>query len=167
MDLYLHHLQDAIATAIRGMTPEELSRHPTGKWSVAEVLEHLYLTYTGTVKGFQRCVEAGRPMAMSPTLRQRLRTAVVVGAGYFPSGRKAPPQATPRGTPAELVLADIAPKIIAMDELITQCEARFGKQTKLLDHPILGPLTAHQWRKLHWVHGKHHMKQIWNLRKLN
>jgi hypothetical protein len=26
-------------------------------------------------------------------------------------------------------------------------EARFGRQVKLLDHPILGPLTAPQWRK--------------------
>ena len=46
MDLYLERLQQAIATATRGMTSEELTRHPEGhpegRWSAAEVLEHLY-----------------------------------------------------------------------------------------------------------------------------
>jgi len=25
---------------------------------------------------------------------------------------------------------------------------------------VLGPLTASQWRKFHWIHGRHHVKQI-------
>ena len=59
MDWYLERLHEAIASATRGMTTEDLRRHPEGKWSAAEVLEHLYLTYTGTVKGFERCLQAG------------------------------------------------------------------------------------------------------------
>jgi hypothetical protein len=35
----------------------------------------------------------------------------------------------------------------------------------LLDHPILGPLNATQWRKLHLVHGRHHLKQLLHLRE--
>ena len=49
MDAYLQRLQDAIASAALGMTAEDLTRHPEGRWSTAQVLEHLYLTYTGTV----------------------------------------------------------------------------------------------------------------------
>ena len=52
-----------------------------------------------------------------------------------------------------------------MDKLIAQCEAQYGARNKVLDHPILGPLTARQWRKFHWVHGRHHMKQISRLRR--
>ncbi|MGZ4836286.1 MAG: DUF1569 domain-containing protein [Terriglobales bacterium] len=29
-----------------------------------------------------------------------------------------------------------------------------------MDHPFLGPLTADEWRKFHWVHGRHHTRQI-------
>jgi hypothetical protein len=29
-----------------------------------------------------------------------------------------------------------------------------------LDHPFIGPLTADQWRKFHWVHGRHHIRQM-------
>ncbi len=50
MDFYLQRLQEALTTATRGMTIEDLTRHPEGKWNTAEVLEHLYLTYTCTVK---------------------------------------------------------------------------------------------------------------------
>jgi hypothetical protein len=52
-----------------------------------------------------------------------------------------------------------------MDAIIAQCEARFGPDVKLLDHPILGPLTARRWRKLHVVHGRHHQKQLLRLRE--
>jgi len=61
-------------------------------------------------------------------------------------------------------VAAIVPEIAAMGELIQRCEERFGAKTRLLDHPILGPLTAEQWRKFHWVHGRHHAKQILRLK---
>ena len=110
------------------MTAEQLDRHPAGRWSTAEVLEHLYLSYTGTVKGFERCLESGKPLASSPTLKHRLMTAVVTGVGYLPSGRKAPKQTQPKGTPKEKVVQDIGPQISRMDELIAKCEARHGER---------------------------------------
>jgi hypothetical protein len=54
---------------------------------------------------------------------------------------------------------------VAMDGIIARCEESFGGRTKLLDHPILGPLTAPQWRKMHLVHGLHHLKQLRRLRQ--
>jgi hypothetical protein len=167
MDSYLQRLHDAITSATRGATTEDLTRHPEGKWSVAEVLEHLYLTYSGTVKGLERCLQEGKPLATSLSLKQRLQIAVVTGAGYFPPGRQAPERTRPRGASPEKVVADIGPQIAAMDELIAKWEARHGKQTRLLDHPVLGPLTARQWRKFHWVHGRHHVKQILRLRGMS
>ena len=165
MDSYLQRLSDAIHDATDGMTPQDLARHPEGKWSAAEVLEHLSLTYTGTAKGCERLLAAGTLPLTAPTLKQRLSTAVVVGAGYLPGGREAPKGTRPQGLPAESVLAGIKPNLAAMDEAIAKCEARYGKATKVLDHPVLGPLSPEQWRKFHWVHGKHHVKQILRLRE--
>jgi hypothetical protein len=165
MDAYLERLQRAITSATHGMRSDDLQRHPEGKWSTAEVLEHLYLTYTGTVKGFERCLQEGRPLARRPMIKDRMRTFVVTGLRYLPEGRIAPERAQPRGMPAEEVLREIGPRISTMDQVIAQCEARFGKRTRLLDHPILGPLTARQWRRFHWVHGRHHLKQIQRLRQ--
>ena len=128
------------------------------------MLEHLYLTYTGTVKGFERCLHEGKPLARTPMLKDRMRAFVVTGLGHLPEGRKAPERTQPRGMLADEVTSEIGLRISAMDEVIAQCEARFGKRTRVLDHPVLGPLTARQWRKFHWVHGQHHLKQIRKLR---
>ena len=160
MDPRLKRLQQEIASAIAGLSAEQWSWHPPGKWCAAEVLEHLYLTYTGTLKGFERVAEAGKPLASSATWPQRGGTLIVVSIGYFPPGREAPPIARPKGVPAEKVLSEIGPKIAEMDAAITRTEEKFGARTKVLDHPILGPLSAGQWKKFHLVHGLHHAKQI-------
>ena len=165
MDSRLEKLKHALELAVAGTSSEQLSWHPPGKWCAAEVLEHLYLTYTGTIKGFQKVMEAGKPLATRASMTQRLRTLVVVGFSHMPEGRRAPEMTRPRGLPAEKVRNEVGLKMVAMDAIIAQCEARFGRGIHLLDHPILGPLTATQWRKFHLAHGRHHEKQLLRLRK--
>jgi hypothetical protein len=167
MAAHLARLKKSIESAIQGMNADDLSRHAEGKWSVAEILEHLYLSYTGTTKGFERCLAAEKPLATSSTPMQQLKVLLVIGIGKFPPGRKAPKNTQPRGIPKDKIIADIGPQIMAMEEMIDKCEERYGKKTKLIDHPILGPFTAQQWRKFHWVHGRHHVKQILRLQKTN
>jgi hypothetical protein len=164
MDSRLEQLKQALESAVEGMSSEQLSWHPEGKWCAAEVLEHLYLTYTGTIRGFEKVMAAGKPLATRTSLAHHLRTFVVVVLGRLPEGRTAPANTRPKGMGAETVRSEVGSKIMAMDEILTQCEARFGRGTKLLDHPILGPLTAAQWRKFHLVHGRHHHKQLLRLR---
>ena len=163
MDPHLARLQQEIGSALQGWTADDLRWHLPGKWSAAEILEHLYLTYTGTVKGFGRLIETGAPKTSPPTWKHRTQAMIVVGLGYMPGGRKSPPNAQPKGLPPKTVAADIVPKIILMDEVINQSAEKFGTRAKVLDHPILGPFSISQWRKFHLVHGLHHVKQIRSL----
>jgi hypothetical protein len=165
MDSRLEELKDNLESAVEGMSSEQLGWHLPGKWCAAEVLEHLYLTYTGTITGFERVMAKGKPLASRASLAQRALTFVVLGLGRMPGRRKAPAMVVPKGLPAERVRNEIGAKMAAMDAIIAQCEARFGGQVKLLDHPILGPLSAAQFRKLHVVHGRHHLKQLLRLRE--
>ena len=165
MDFYLQRLHNALTSATAGMTIDQQRCHPEGKWCTVEILEHLYLTYTGTLRGFEKCLSAGKPLASSVTLKDRIGTFIVINLGYLPEGRKAPKNTTPRGVPQESIAADIFTKIALMDAAIQRCEQAFGHNAKLLDHPILGPLTGTQWRKFHWIHGRHHVKQIQALRQ--
>lgn len=165
MDSRFEELRQVLAASVDGISAQQLSWHRPGKWCAAEVLEHLYLTYTGTIKGFEKVLEAGKPLATRPVLQQRVRTLTVVGFGYLPTGREAPKGTQPRGLPAEKVRDEVGLKIAAMDQVIAQCEQRFGRGRKLLDHPILGPLTGAQWRKFHLVHGRHHARQLRRLRE--
>lgn len=166
MNPRLEQLQRSLESAVDGMSSEQLSWHLPGKWCASQVLEHLYLTYTGTIKGFERVLTSGKPLATRASAAHRALTFVVVGLGYMPTGRKAPAVAQPRGVPPEKVRNELGAKLAAMDAILAECEARFGRHAKLLDHPILGPLTVAQWRKLHLVHGRHHRKQLLRLRSI-
>jgi hypothetical protein len=62
------------------------------------------------------------------------------------------------------VVSDIQRQITLMDESLRHCEQRLGKNNKLFNHPVLGGLTGEQWRKFHWLHGRHHIRQVFDLR---
>lgn len=160
MNSYLERLRQELEDAMAGVTPAELGRGPAGKWNGGQILEHLYLTYHNTNKGISRCMEKGVPLATRATLKHRLATLLVVNFGYLPSGAKAPERATPRGMPPQEVLAAIVPELREMDSGLAECERKFGAKTQIMDHPIMGPFRVDQWRKFHWVHGRHHARQL-------
>ena len=160
----LQRVQQVIDDAVRGMTVQQLSWRREGKWSAAAILEHLSLTYSGTARGLQRSLDAGRPSITPPSAGQRLARFVVTSLRYMPPGRKAPAMVVPKGAPPETVLADLQSNLAAADQAISRCEARFGAGVNIANHPILGPLTARQWRTFHLVHARHHMKQIARIR---
>jgi hypothetical protein len=165
MNNYLQRMQDAISEATRGMTTEQLTRHVGAKWSVAEILEHLDRIYQDTALNLGKCLSSGKPTASRQSIAHRLAVALVIDFGYMPSGRKSPEFAEPSGLPAEQVLRKLPEHIAEMDRVLDECGKRFGSRTRVADHFILGPLSPDQWRKLHWVHTRHHMKQIARLRR--
>lgn len=146
--------------ATRGGSPEALLQAPDGKWNSAQILQHLLLTYTATTKGLLRTMEAGQPQRGAPDLLQRLRRFYVLAIGRFPSGVEAPQHTVPRQEPSDESLHRFNDALVAMDAMLTEAEGRFGTRTRLLHHPVLGPLTAQEWRRFHQVHGRRHLKQI-------
>ena len=147
-----------------GMTAADLERHPPGKWSSADILEHLSLTFEGTRRNLQKCLDTGTRRATRPALRQRLAVLIVVELGRFPGAAEAPARTHPKGLPGEAALEAIRRNLAAMDRVMTECEARFGKRGKIADHPILGALSLGQWRRFHRAHTRHHLRQIARLR---
>lgn len=157
-------IREVIHRATGGMSPEQLEWRRAGKWSAAEILEHLSLTYSGSTLGLNRCIQVGKTLARKPSLKDRIVTFVVVTVGYLPSGREAPQGTRPKGLLGTQVVDELNRNLEAMDVALQQCEQRFGTSTKLLNHPILGPLTGPEWRRFHLVHARHHAKQILKLR---
>lgn len=148
---------------IEGMSPDELARRPSGnphKWSAAMILEHLSLSYSGTTKGMERCLAAGKPLARQATVIDWVKALAVIRFRYLPTGRQAPERTRPTGADPHKVLAEFGQHIERMEAAIAACEQRYGQSAKLIDHPVIGPLNASQWRTFHCVHGRHHIKQI-------
>ncbi len=143
----------------REMSKADWHHAPPGKWSCAQIFEHLLLSYAATTEGTLQAMESGKPLGGRPTLRDRIRTFYVAGLGLLPSGRTAPQLVTPKDGGLES-LRQFNNALVAMDAMLTDAEKRFGSRVKLLDHPILGPLTAKEWRRFHRTHGRHHLKQV-------
>ncbi len=160
----MHPLLERADRAIRNsagtLTPTALAFHLAGQWSGAEILEHLELTFTRTTRGLHRIVEFGAPRTHQVTPAQRVGRFLVLGLGWLPSGRQSPEAVRPRGADAETVLESVLTNLAAMDAALDEAELRFGPRLPLMDHPVLGPLTIHQWRTFHWVHTRHHARQI-------
>ncbi len=157
------HLDRCLAVildATAGVTPEAATRRAGDRWSVVEIVEHLQRAFSGTARGFERCLEKGMPLATRATVKQMLQAFALINLGYFPSGRQAPKHVLPTGT---IALPDVLDGVKQDLAWLDAAAVRVGKtfaSAKVLDHPILGALTADQWLRFHLVHTKHHEKQI-------
>jgi hypothetical protein len=167
MDFRLERLRQAIDEAVAGMDEAALGAAPApGKWSAAQVLEHLALSYQLTTKGMGRIVEQGRPAATAANWTQRMGAFVILRLGFFPPGRKSPERVEPRGElPPGQAVETIRRSLTEMDAALARARERFGEKTKVADHLVLGAFSVEQWRQFHLVHGLHHMKQVREMKK--
>jgi hypothetical protein len=147
-----------IERSVAGITAAELTHAAGPQWPAESVLEHLDLTYSGTITNMRKALERGvhpRPKVWM----QRVATWLICDLGFFPSGFKAPETATPRGGRGAEVIDSIRRNLREMDAVMIECDEKLGPQATF-NHPRLGPLTTAQWRRFHLVHARHHMKQL-------
>lgn len=157
---HLRQCLTIIERATNGAGPEAAVRKDPAKWSVAEIVEHLARTYSGTAKGFERCLEKGAPLATPTTLKHTLQQFMLIELGFFPEGRPAPKHVVPAGELDLRGVMDAARAgLVRLDEAAIQARQALGSG-KMLDHPIIGALTIDQWLRFHVVHTEHHAKQI-------
>jgi hypothetical protein len=175
MDPSLEELQNDLARSLDGLTAEQTQLRPgkaEGKWTIQQIVQHLLLTYSSTDATIKERLTKGRPTRSVPTFSQRCQQMIVIRAGFFPSGRSAPgPVAPPpvSETSYEKIsgagLTEQAACLLAQcDSSLQEAESRFGAG-RLATHHILGSLTAAQWSRFHLIHGRHHVKQIWAIRR--
>jgi len=166
MDPVVEATADVLRAATVDLMPDDLARRrKPGRWSVAQILDHLLKTYASTAYILNRCVEQNAPKGRRPTLRERVSAWMVLDLGYFPTGVSAPAVALPSASPNPTVRDDALAALAQLDGAATAAEERFGRRAKLANHPVLGPFDARQWRQFHLVHTRHHMLQIARLMK--
>lgn len=160
-------LSEDFAAKLSGMSNELCQMHPRGEsgaWSVQDVVEHLVLTYRGTVVQTEKYRQRGSPSEKRADFRQTVARVVVVSLGHFPGGNAAPEFVLPgrsglepmSGEALALLFHD---ELSRMDEQLDGCQQVFGSRP-FAGHFRLGPLSAQQWRKFHLVHGRHHLAQV-------
>ena len=158
-----HHLQaawDAVNEAAGSLPPEVLGRPVPGKWSGADILEHLTLAFSANAAAFDKALASGTLKARPPKIWQRLLAALVIGLGYFPKVET--PEATrpQRTIPPERSVAAFRDALLALDTAMARVGQRFGDDVPAANHPYFAGLSVRQWRKFHWRHAVHHMRQL-------
>jgi hypothetical protein len=157
------HLDRCLAIvldATKGAGDESRVRRDPTRWSVVEIVEHLTRAYSGTAKGFERCLEKSTSLATTTTFKQRVQQFALINLGYFPEGRQAPKHIIPSGELDLAAVLDAVRRDLArLDESAIAARQKLGAG-KMLDHPIIGALTVDQWLKFHEIHTRHHARQI-------
>lgn len=156
----LEHIRREVERITRTMSPDDWRCAPPGKWSCAQILEHLLLSYTATTQGTQIALQTGKPLGGQPSLKDKLATFYVARTGFLPAGRKAPKSTRPANGSGVQSLRQFNDALVAMDATLANAEKRFGRVAKILDHPVLGPMNTKDWRRFHSAHARHHLKQI-------
>ena len=152
-------IEDVVLGPLRGVPLSHWQRAPSGKWTPAQIVEHLALAFELSVQGFQK--RAAEPLGprRRKTLVQRVATFLVFTVGRTPrvtATRKATPPPHVEAADAErhfhAALTSWRALSAGLDE-----SRRSGMFIK---HPRLGDLDVREWERFHVWHCHHHAEQI-------
>ena len=160
MDAYLRRALEEIERRVVPLDTAAMSRSVDGRWSACDILEHLTLAYRANAATFEKALASGTLRARRPRLAERVGKLLVIDLGYFPrveapEGTRPCGSITPDGS-----LAAIREALAALDATMARVVARFGVEPLAANHPYFAGLTVPQWRKFHWRHAVHHMRQV-------
>lgn len=121
---------------------------PTGKWTLAQICDHLARAIEGSL---------GLLPQNGPVTRRAWPTRVVgkfliLRLGFVPRGVKAPSHVLP---PDDVVYQEAIRHLEAAAELFERKAAEPGATCR--KHPIFGFDDMETWRRFHLVHARHHL----------
>jgi DinB superfamily len=165
-------LREELERVLGGLDEHQTQLKPAGnpaKWSIQQIVGHLLLTYGATGLAMDARLAKGAATKAKPSIAQKAGQFGVITMGYVPRGRAAPEAVTcasgaPKA-PGGMLIAQAETAIRRMDRQISAVEKMFGPACRAVNHMLLGPLSARQWRRFHLVHGRHHIKQIAAIRR--
>ncbi len=149
---------DAFIERIRTMTDTAWGLPPaSGKWSPAQVAEHLFLALTA----FSNELEQGPPVTPAtfaparPEYRDRILPRILRG-GWFPAGAESPPSAVPTGRFPDMA-SSIRELRTALDSFVAAvAQATSTDASRHVRHPYFGALSVPELVTVLAEHTNHH-----------
>jgi hypothetical protein len=156
----LTELSTLVLGPLRGRSDAECERAPAGKWSPAQIVEHLALGLTLSAQTFAARKDHAAMARRPRTPAEKIAKLFIFGFRWFPPGRKAPERTTPpvvmtRAAAEQHFLAGLAAWDAVERELMPARRANL-----FVKHPRLGDLTVNEWLRFHVIHARHHARQI-------
>jgi hypothetical protein len=158
-------LDQFIATA-RQLPPTSWARPlGDGKWSPAEISNHLIASYR--ILRTELAGGQGMALRLGPLRRWLLRHTMlprILKSGTFPAGARAPRETRPSSDLAALpdALETLTREANALVEELT---TRASRRRVRLTHAYFGPMSARQSLRILAAHIRHHARQLAGLQK--
>jgi DinB family protein len=158
--LQVHHQAvDAFLTAARTVQATQWDRpRAPGKWSPAQVAEHLALAYEvnrGVLHGSAPGPAA--PRFLRPLIR-KFGLNPLLRRGSFTPGSKSPKVFRPSASPAGQ--AELLARLQAAANAFELDAAAATGPGATIDHPFFGRLPLLDFVRLQEIHARHHLAQV-------
>ena len=155
----LSSLESLVLTPLQDVSDADWRNAPDGKWSLAQIVEHLAIAFDLVANGFASLAER-ETMEREATPAQSVLRHTLLGSGELPKGMKAPDISEPSENPdPELVVARFRMGIERTRALLDDWSEE--RQMELfVRHPVLGDLNLPEWVRFHFVHCTLHTRQI-------
>lgn len=141
---------------LTGRPESDWQRAPAGKWTPAQIVEHLAISLERSARAFEGA-KGGQQRRPSTPL-ERVAGWLVFRVGWTPPGVRAARGTTPparvEAADAERHFRDGLARWAALESVPGRAAVAFVK------HPRLGDLDLDEWGRFHAWHCRHHAKQI-------
>ena len=139
-------LQELIGSVRRLSEQDQVTSH-SGNWTLAQLCDHLAKTIE------QSCPGGDMGPAMVPRWVQPIMKRIFFTFPFIPRGRPAPKAILPDETPdAQEAIERLARAVDTFEKVALPLRGR------MVSHPALGVLSHEQYRKMHIIHGKYHLR---------
>ena len=155
----MERVEPMILNPVRRLEGEEWHRAPDGKWSIAQIVEHMAKLTDLVATQFEKRAEHGK-MERTCTPKQSLARHVVLGLGKPPRTRTIPSSVEPDERPdTELVKAQFRMGVNRLLHLVATWPLE--RQVDIfVRHVSLGDLNLPEWGRFLYVHGRHQSHRI-------
>jgi hypothetical protein len=156
----LGELPDLVLGPLRGRSDADWERGPAGKWTPAQIVEHLALGLTLSGETFLARRNHAPMSRRTRSPAQQVARFFIFGLRWFPPGRKSPERTTP---PAQIGRAAAEAHFLTGVEAWDQVDRALLPERRsnlFVKHPRMGDLTVEEWMRFHLIHARHHARQI-------
>jgi uncharacterized damage-inducible protein DinB len=148
-----HEVRGAVLQSVLGLTDSQLNEKPAGKWSIMQVLEHLYLLERLIVNQMNKVLNSDVETVIEDKPIQR----AIDRTNKF----EAPSYVAP--SDVFMTFSTMKEKLdtsrSALETLIGEAEEE-KMLKRSIPNPVFGPLNLKQWVEFIGWHEKRHLAQI-------
>ena len=155
----LERLEQIVLDDLEQVKGDVWHRAPAGKWSLAQIVDHLGRSMETIVTAFEGQADA-EPRGRHATPKQHLLRHLMLGAHKLPKPRAISERNRPGERPdPEMTTAAFRMAVERLSSL-TETWPAARREGVFVPHPVLGDLNLPEWGRFFYLRGRQYAHQI-------